>query len=73
MSDRDSPSINVSIPDPELRAFVREQAGDFFGGKIAPYIVSLIELDRREQITRNQMIRRLSSSLPEVTPMSVMP
>lgn len=53
------PSINVSIRDSELRSFVREQANAFFGGKIATYVVSLIERDRREGTTREEVQAKL--------------
>lgn len=52
----DRPTQNVSISDPELRAFVREQAEAFFGGNISRYIVSLISNDRDEGHTRRRML-----------------
>lgn len=65
MSDREHPSLSVSIADPTLRAFARDQAGRFFGGRLAAYFAFLLEVDRGQGITRDEITRRLAEPIEE--------
>lgn len=65
MSEREHPSLSVSIADPALKLFAREQAGQFFGGRLAAYFGFLLEMDRSQGITRSEIARRLAASVDE--------
>lgn len=56
MSERDQPTINVSVPDADLRAFARKQADAFFGKNVSRYFVSLLEADQEEGFTERRVL-----------------
>lgn len=62
MVERDPVSLNAYVTDAELRRFARDQARRFFAGNVSGYIVTLIELDRDQGITRDEISRRLAES-----------
>lgn len=64
MVERDPVSLNASVPDPELRRFAREQARQFFSGRIGNYIVFLLETDRERGVVRDELMRRLNEVEP---------
>jgi hypothetical protein len=55
------PGTNFVIrANPALRRFARAQAANLFGGRVSPYIVCLLELDRDGDVVRKELIRRLT-------------
>ena len=53
---RDHPTRGISIPDAALRAFMREQAEQYFGGNVSRYLASLVQADRDEGHTKRRVL-----------------
>ena len=62
MVEPKKPTVNVSMPDPDLEAFGRVQADIFCGGNFSEYVRRLIEIDRADGTLREDLLRRLGTA-----------